>query len=118
MEKGIQVTETPKVIKIGTDNVWNIFELQKEWPVLDKGWERFYRRYVYRVSQRDGLESVKTDPWNRSFIPWTSDVTELSLDWVRDHGEPEEIAVSNETKRYYRYVTVDGKAVKLQVIIL
>jgi hypothetical protein len=110
--------EIPKVIKIGTDNVWNIFELQKEWPVMNKGWERFYRRYVYRVQRRDGLLSVKTDPWNRPFIPWTSDVTELSLDWVRDHGEPEEIAVSNGTKRYYRYVTVAGKAVKLQVIIL
>ena len=112
------MTEIPTVLDIETDNVWNIFELEKAWPPTNKPWERFYRRYIYRVSQRDGLESVKTDPWNRPLIPWTSEVTELALDWVRDHGEPEEIAVSNGTKRYYRYVTVDGKAVKLQVIIL
>ena len=122
------MNDIPKVIEVTTENVWNIFELQKEWPPMNKGWERFYRRYIYRVHRRstygytkqvcDGLESVKTDPWNRPFIPWTSEVTVMTLDWVRDHGEPEEIAVSNETKRYYRYVTVDGKAVKLQVIIL
>lgn len=112
------MTETPTILDIKTENVWNIFELEREWPITNKGWERFNRRYVYRVHRRDGLLSVKSDPWNRSFIPWTSDVTVTTLDWMRDHTGSKEVAVKDRSKRYYRYVTVDGKAVKLQVIIL
>ena len=61
------------------------------------------------------LEDIKTDPWERPLIPWTYAYAQPGEDcygsqnWKPETNDPDVL-------KFYRYVTVNGKYVKLKLI--
>jgi hypothetical protein len=113
----------PKVNEIDMVSVWWGLELQSQYPPTNKQWFRLQSDWIVHVrtdtsknKKLRNLRDIKNDPWDRPLIPWKFkyavpgeefyDPTDWKVDSDGTHG----------AHRFYRYVTVDGKFVKLKLI--
>lgn len=87
----------------------------KQWFRLDSEWITHVRTEKNKTSRCPLLEDIKTDPWERSLIPWTYAYAQPGEDcYGAQNWKPE--SSDDEGRKFYRYVTINGKYVKLKLI--
>ena len=89
--------------------------INKQWFRLDSEWITHVRTEKNKTSRLPLLEDIKTDPWERLLIPWTYAYAQPGEDcYGSQNWKPE--SSDDEGRKFYRYVTVNGKYVKLKLI--
>ena len=101
---------------------WGL-ELQSKWQPTNKQWFRLQSDWITHVRTNTSkntklktIDDIKTDPWSRKLLPWTYTYAMPGEDchgpqeWKADYDK------THATHRFYRYVTVEGKYVKLILI--
>jgi hypothetical protein len=87
----------------------------KQWFRLGSEWITHVRTEKNKTSRLPLLEDIKTDPWERSLIPWTYAYAQPGEDcYGAQNWKPE--SSDDEGRKFYRYVTINGKYVKLTLI--
>lgn len=87
----------------------------KQWFRLGSEWITHVRTEKNKTSRLPLLEDIKTDPWERPLIPWTYAYAQPGEDsYGPQNWKPE--SSNDDGHKFYRYVTVNGKYVKLKLI--
>ena len=90
--------------------------INKQWFRLDSEWITHVRTNTSKNTKLKTIDDIKTDPWGRPLIPWTyayAQPGEENLgpqEWKMDYDN------TRATHRFYRYVTINGKYIKLKLI--
>ena len=88
----------------------------KQWFRLGSEWITHVRTDTSKNTKLKTIAEVKTDPWERPLIPWTY---AYARPGEENHG-PQDWKVDSDgthgDHKFYRYVTVNGKWVKLKLI--
>ena len=88
----------------------------KQWFRLGSEWITHVRTKSNKTSRCPLLTDIKTDPWERPLIPWTYAYARPGEDcygpqeWKPETNDPDVL-------KFYRYVTVNGKYIKLKLIL-
>ena len=114
-----------KILQIDLLVPGNADEISIKYPIINKQWiARGNDYYVYvrtkNSTRKDipNFDDVKGDPWNRSFKDWRYAYAQPGEQFYEPHSW-----TSNRDdgklnpNHFYRYVTVEGKFVKLHMII-
>ena len=105
-----------KVTHVNTNKHWySILNLIEKYPVTNKRWQLAEGAVAFEYFY--GLdEQPVTDPWGRPLIPWTyayaqpGEENHGPQEWKMDYDN------TRATHRFYRYVTINGKYIKLKLI--
>ena len=121
-----------KILQIDLLVPGNADEISIKYPIINKQWiARGNDYYVYVRTNNStrtdipAFDDVKGDPWNRSFKDWRYAYAQPGEEFDKPH---EWTCISYDTQHglasspyegnhFYRYVTVEGKFVKLHMII-
>jgi len=102
----------------------NADEISIKYPIINKQWiARGNDYYVYvrtNNSPRTDIpkfDDVKGDPWNRSFKDWRYAYAKPGEEFDKPHAWTCITRDAHGANHFYRYVTVEGKFVKLHMII-
>jgi len=101
---------------------WGL-ELQSQYPPTNKQWFRLQSEWITHVRTNTSkntklktIDDIKNDPWGRPLLKWTYAYAQPGeecygpQEWKMDYDK------THATHRFYRYVTINGKYVKLKLI--
>lgn len=114
-----------KILQIDLLVPGNADEISIKYPILNKQWIARGNDYYVFVRTKNStrtdipnFDDVKGDPWNRSFKDWRYAYAQPGEQFYEAHSWT---SYSDDGKlnpnHFYRYVTVEGKFVKLHMII-
>ena len=87
----------------------------KQWFRLGSEWITHVRTETNKTSNLPLLADIKTDPWERPLIPWTYAYAQR-VKKITDLKIGNQNSSDDDVLKFYRYVTVNGKYVKLKLI--
>lgn len=88
----------------------------KQWFRLDSEWIAHVRPETNKKSRLPLIADIKTDPWERPLIPWTYAYAQPGEENYGPQNWKPDYDKLQATHRFYRYVTINGKYVKLKLI--
>ena len=114
-----------KILQIDLLAPGNADEISIKHPIINKQWIALGNDYYVYVRTKNSIrkdipnfDDVKNDPWNRSFKDWRYAYAQPGEQFYEAHSW-----TSNRDdgklnpNQFHRYVTVEGKFVKLHMII-
>lgn len=101
---------------------WGL-ELQSHYPPTNKQWFRLGSDWIVHARTNTSknkklrnLHDIKNDPWGRPLLKWKYAYAQPGEEFYGPQEWKADYDKTHATHRFYRYVTVAGKYVKLKLI--